>query len=154
MMSFVADSGVSWRPIHSTKSPSGSALLAIIPQPTAGRVLTHQIKVNAMVDQVILAGLDILRGAEVHAVHLAHMFYLLVRPRQADDVRMELVQIPPQNVRGVSRGVAGDEDWLEDAVAFRRVFDPVDDGGHFIQFVGADIRAMREAEIDLPRNHQ
>jgi len=73
----------------------------------------HQVEVDAVVDEVILAWLDTLRGGEVHAVLLAHLLDLLPGARQADDVRVELGQVGSQDGRGVAGRVAGYEDGKE-----------------------------------------
>ena len=44
---------------------------------------THQVEVNAVIDQVVLSRLHIRRGAKVHPVGLAYVFNLLPGARHA-----------------------------------------------------------------------
>lgn len=111
---------------------------------------THQIEINTMIHQVILPRLHIPRRTKVHPIHLAHLLDLLIRPRQANDLRMELLQIRAQHIRRIAHRITGDKHRQEETLVFRGVVDIVDNRGHFVQFVGTDIRAMCEAKVDLP----
>lgn len=78
------------------------------------------------------------------------MLHLLIRPRQPDNLRMELLQILAQDLGGIANRIAGDKHRQEEARVASRLVDLVDDLGHFVKFVRADIGAMRESEVDLP----
>lgn len=108
----------------------------------------HQIKINTMIDQVILALLDILGRGEVHAVFLADVLDLVPGAGEAYDRRVELGQVFGEHAGRVARWVAGDEDgeerWEGGGLGIgggeeRRGVDEVDHGGHFVEFLGADI---------------
>lgn len=60
---------------------------------------------------------------------------------------MELRQIRLDNLRSISRRIARNEDVLHDTLAVL-LFNLVDHAGHLVQLLGADIRAVREAEVD------
>lgn len=102
-----------------------------------------------MIDKVILAGIHILGGTEVHTVLFAHILDLLVCTGQADDVGVELLQVLAQHLGGIAGGVTSDENGQEDILALGGGLDLVDDLGHLIQFIGTDIGAVSEAEVDL-----
>lgn len=112
----------------------------------------HQIKINAMIDQVILALLHTLGGREIDPVFLAHVFDLLPCAREADEARMEFRQVGSEHGGSVAGGIAGYEDREERR---RRDFDgwrgadEVDHLGHFVEFFGTDIWTVGEAEIYL-----
>lgn len=111
--------------------------------------LTHQVEVDAVVHQVILASLHILGCAEVHAVLAADILDLLVGTSQAHNARVELLQVFPQDLRGITGGIAGNEDREEKLVVLGGFPDLVNDLGHLVQLVRADIRAVSETEVDL-----
>ena len=73
-------------------------------------VWIHQVKVDAMVHQVILSGFDVLRRAEVYPVRLAHVLDLVVCARQPDQRRVELGKVAFQSGRAITLRVACDED--------------------------------------------
>ena len=102
-----------------------------------------------MIHQIILPRLHILGRAKVHPVLLAHMLHLLVRPGQPGNARMELLEIIAQDVGGITGGIAGDEHGKEDILVLSRLVHFVDNRGHLIQFIRADIWTMREAKVDL-----
>lgn len=81
------------------------------------------------------------------------MLHLLIRPRQPDDLRMELLQIFAQDFRRVANRIARDKHRQEEARIASRLVDLVDDLGHFVKFVWADIGAMRESEVNLTHHH-
>lgn len=54
---------------------------------------THQVKINAMIDQIILSRLDALRCAEVYPIGFANLFYLLPRSCEADNGRMKFCKV-------------------------------------------------------------
>ena len=60
---------------------------------------------------------------------------------------MEFGEVGTQDGGGVSCGIAGDEDAAEGVGFFG--LDDVDRGGHLVELVGADVRAVGEAEIYL-----
>jgi hypothetical protein len=62
---------------------------------------------------------------------------------------MELLEVLAQHLGRVASRVAGDEDGQKHFIVLGLLFDLVDDLGHLVQLVGADIRAMRETEVDL-----
>jgi len=55
-----------------------------------GQKLTHQVEVNAVIYQIILPRLDILRRRKVHPIRLARALDLIVRPRQAQNILMKV----------------------------------------------------------------
>jgi hypothetical protein len=134
----------------STKSPSGSTV-SVSPHPTYPKFLayplTHQVKVNTVIHQIVLPGLHTARRTKVHPIRLACLLNLLVFARQANEVWVEFFQVLLEHLWVVARGVAGDHEREEHAAAFRNNF--VVHEGQFVEFVGADIGAVREAEVDL-----
>lgn len=116
------------------------------------RLLTHQVKVNTVIHQIVFARLHISGRAKVHAVLTADVLDLVIGAGQADDARVEFLQVCAQHLGCITSGIAGDENWHEDFVVLGGFLDFLDDGGHFVQLVGANIRAMSEAEVDLQRN--
>lgn len=102
-----------------------------------------------MVDQIILAGLHILGGAKVDAILPANVLDLLVGTSQANNARVELLQVFTENLGGITGWITSDEHRKEDVLALGGLLDLFDNLGHLVQFIGADIRAMREAEVDL-----
>lgn len=145
-----ADSGVSCRPMHSTKSLSGSIeMVSILSWYPTMRTLTHQIEVDTVVDQVVLARLDILGCTEVYPVLLADMLDLLVGASQTTDIRVEFLEVFAQNLRSIADRVASNEHGKEQLVVSSSLLDLVNDLGHLVQLVGADIRAMRETKVNL-----
>lgn len=108
--------------------------------------LTHQVEVDAVIHQVILPRLHIRRGREVHPVRLAHILDLLPCAGHAQNIRMELCQIPSDNLRRISRRIARDEHILHDACAVL-LFDLINHAGHLVQLFRADIRAVGEAKV-------
>lgn len=111
--------------------------------------LTHQVEVNAVVHQVILTRLHILGRAEVHAVLTADVLDLLVGTSQANDTRVELLQVLAQDLRGITGRIAGNEDREENLVVLGGLLDLLNDLGHLVQLVRADIGAVGETKVDL-----
>ena len=148
-MTLAAWSAVKLRPIASTKSPSGSVSYLLVQSSCASCTTqhTHQIEVNAVINQVVLARLGILGRAKVHPIRLASILDLLVVARQPNEIRVELGQVFLEYARVVARGVACNHDGEEDVSAFGDDF--VVHEGHFVEFVGADVGAVGEAEVDL-----
>ena len=168
-------------PIASTKSPSGSMPrhsishrpLQAIPSPypifriniirEVRGPLTHQIKINTMIHQIIHPRFHPFRRTEINPILLTHVLNLLPRPRQPYYPGMELLQIALQHRRGIARWVAGDEERKERssfAAAWRVESrgtdtgiggggDEIDHFGELVEFFGADVGAVREAEVDL-----
>ena len=108
--------------------------------------LTHQVKVDTVIHQIILPGLNIRRRRKVHAIRLAHILDLLPRPRHAQNILMELRQIPANNLRRIASRIARNKHIPHDALAVL-LFDLVDHAGHLVQLLGADVRAVREAKV-------
>lgn len=102
-----------------------------------------------MIHQIILARLDVLGRGEVHSVLLAHVLDLFICARQSLNLLVELAQILAQDLGRVSRGIAGNEDWPHDLLPAKLLAHLVDDLRHFVEFVGADVGAVGEAEVDL-----
>lgn len=73
----------------------------------------HQVKVNTMVDQIILTLLDSLGRREVNPVFLTDVFDLFPRARQSNDARMEFREVGGQNGGGITGRVARNEDGEE-----------------------------------------
>jgi hypothetical protein len=100
-----------------------------------------------MIDEIVLALLDHTRRAKVHPVRLAHILDLVVRARQADEIRVEFLQVLLEHLGIVARGVACDHEREQHGAAFFRHF--VVHEGHFVELIGADVGAVCEAEVDL-----
>jgi hypothetical protein len=100
-----------------------------------------------MIHQIVLSGFHTARRTKVHPIRLARLLDLLIFARQANEVRMEFFQVFLEHLWIVARRVAGDHEREEHAAAFRNNF--VVHEGHFVEFVGTDIGAVREAEVDL-----
>jgi hypothetical protein len=107
----------------------------------------HEVKVYAVVDQIVLARRHILWRAKVHPVRFAHVLDLVVCAREADKVWVELGQVFLEDLGGVARRVAGDEQGQDSARALG--FHEIKHARHLVEFFGADIGAVRKAEIDL-----
>lgn len=110
------------------------------------KILTHQIKVNGMINKVILSRLDIRRGGKVHTVLLTRILDLLPLARQAHHVLVKLLQVLFNNGRRVPRGITADEDRQHDVPVPR--LDIVNHAGHLVQLFGANVRAVGEAKVD------
>ena len=108
--------------------------------------LTHQVEIDTMIDQIILARLYIGRSGEIYAVHLAHVLYLLPRSRHAQDVIVELGKISPNHLRRVPGRIAADEHRPQHAFAVLFLH-LVDHPRHLIELFGANVRTMRETEV-------
>jgi hypothetical protein len=100
-----------------------------------------------VIDQIILPRLHIRRRRKVHPVRLTHILNLLPRPRHAQNILMELRQIPPNNLRRIPRRVTRDENIPHNALTLL-LFHSIDHAGHLVQFLGADVWAVRETEVD------
>ena len=94
-----ARSAVCWRPMASTKSPSGSGFPLLSASffcwflRVGESERTHQVEVYGMVDQVIHPWLHALGGREVDAVGLADVFDLLPGSCEADDGGVEFGEV-------------------------------------------------------------
>ena len=99
-----------------------------------------------MINQIILAGLDILRRRKVHSVRLAHALDRVIRPRQTQNVLVKVCQVVLRNLGRVPRRVASDEDRPHDS-PMRRL-DLVNHASHFVQLFGTDVRTVGEAKVD------
>lgn len=100
-----------------------------------------------MIDQVVLSGLHCRWRTEVHAVLLACLLDVLISSRQANYGRVELGEVFLQDFRRVPRGVAGDHQRGHNISTL--FLDLVVHESHLVQLVGADVGAVREAEVDL-----
>ena len=74
------------------------------------QLLTHQIKINTVIHQVIHPGLRPFGRAEIDPVLLAHVLDLLPRARQAQDAWVEFCEVGFQDGGRVARGIAGYEE--------------------------------------------
>lgn len=113
--------------------------------------LTHQVEVDTVIHEVVLAGLDILRSTEVHTVLLADVLDLLVCASQADNAGVELLQVLAQHLGRITDGIASNENGHEELLVSGSGIDLIDDLGHLVQLIGADIGAVSEAEVDLEK---
>ena len=102
-----------------------------------------------MVHQIILTRLHIRGCAEVHSVCFASVLDLIIVARQADKLGVEFLQVLLQDCRVIARGIACYHEWEEHFAA--RLDHLVVHEGHLVEFVGADVRAVGEAEVDLSR---
>lgn len=100
-----------------------------------------------MIDQIILPRLHSGWCAKVHTVLLARLLDVLVCACQAQDRRVELGKVFLQDFGRVARGVASYHERSHDIATL--FFDFLVHEGHLIEFVGADIGAVGEAEVDL-----
>lgn len=100
-----------------------------------------------MVNQVILSGLDGRRCAEVHAVFLAGLLDVLVGARQSEDGGVELGEVFLQNGGCITRGIAGNHDGENSLAAL--FLDLLVHERHLVELIGANIGAVREAEVYL-----
>ena len=108
---------------------------------------THQIKINAMIHQIILTGLHTRGRTKIHTVRFTRVLDLFVRARQADEIWVELREVLLEDGGCVARRVAGDHEGEQHGAAFGGDF--VVHEGHFVEFVRADVRAVGEAEVHL-----
>ena len=175
-MILAAFSALCVRPIASTKSPSGSGFAVSylteigntfqkrksssqVHELGMGKHIggkqqrTHQIEINTMIHQIIHPRLDPLRRTEIHPIQLADRLDLLPRARQADHVRMELFQIGLEHRRRVScritRYEEGEEGRVLGIAGGQSLVDEIEHAGHLVEFFGADVGTVREAEVDL-----
>jgi len=70
----------------------------------------HQIKVNTMIDQIILAFLDSLWRTKIHSILLTNVFDLFPGAREADYCRVEFGEVGLKDAGGVAGRVAGYEE--------------------------------------------
>ena len=73
----------------------------------------HEIKENRMVNQVVLAGLDVWWSRKVHTILFAHVLHGFVSARQTNNRGMEILQVLSYNFGRVTSRVASDEDGLQ-----------------------------------------
>lgn len=114
-----------------------------------GRIHTHQIEVDAMIDQVVLSWFHVWWCAEIDSVIFTTCLDLLPSTSQSDQVWMEFREVLLDDGRGVAVGVASNKHRLEDITAL--VAHGVYHLGHLIEFVWADVWAVCEAEVELLR---
>lgn len=107
----------------------------------------HQVKVDAVVNQVVLSGRNTFRRAEVDPVGLAHGLDIVVGARQADELGVELGQVLLQLPGPIARGVARHKDAVQ--AAGNLLLDNVNHVCHLVKLFGADVGAVGEAKVDL-----
>lgn len=143
----------SFLPRASTKSPSGSGKRsAEFIDLSCSEPLTHQIKIYAVVDQVVLARLDVCRRGKVDPVLLANVLNVFVCASQTDNVWVELLQVGLQDGGSVAGRIAGDENGAQRVA--RRFLDLVNHLGHLVQFLGANVGTVAEAKVHLRASRQ
>lgn len=100
-----------------------------------------------MVHQVVLSWGCVARRAEVHPVRLAHGFDVVVGPCQTNELGMELGKVLLQLRGAIARGIARHEYAIK--LSRKLLLDRVKHDCHLVEFLRANIRAMREAKVDL-----
>lgn len=108
---------------------------------------THQVEVDAVVHQIVRSWRRVARCAEVYPVRLAHGLDLVVRPRQANELGVELGQVFLHLGGAVARRVARHKHGLERVGAL--FIHKVVHDGHLVELFGADVGTVREAEVYL-----
>lgn len=73
------------------------------------RIPTHDVKIDGMIDEIILARFDAFGGTEIDAVGSTHVFDLLPGARQADKGGVEFREVFFEDGGGVAGRVAGYE---------------------------------------------
>lgn len=106
----------------------------------------HDVKINTVVDQVIFfTRFDVWWSTEVHAVLFANVLHLFPSSCEALKMRVEFAKVGPEDCRGVTEWVAGYKNRSEDIGMGLR--EGVEESSEFIEFVGAYIGTVAEAEI-------
>lgn len=100
-----------------------------------------------MVDQVVLARLDMRWGRKVDSICFAHGLDVIVWAGQTLDVGMKVGKVLFDYLWRVSVWVGRDEDWCQNVAALG--LDCINHLGHFVKFVGTDVGTMREAKVHL-----
>lgn len=100
-----------------------------------------------MIYEIILPRLDVGRSGKVYSVGLANGLDVVVGACQALYVRMELLEVALKDRGRVACRVAGDEYGSHNVAGLR--LDLIDHDRHLVEFFGANVRAVSEAEIDL-----
>jgi hypothetical protein len=77
------------------------------------------------------------------------MLDLVVRARQADNIGVELTQVPAQHFGGIASRITGNENGAHDVGSTGCFADFINNGSHLIQLIGADIWTVGETKIDL-----
>lgn len=146
-MIFAAWSAVKFRPIASTKSPSGSNhhISQFPSHQVSPTVRTHQIEVNTVIYEIILSFFHAARRAKIHPIRLAHIFNLLVRARQTNELGMKLFQILLEYRRRISCRIARNHHRQQNMPYLRNYL--VVHQTHLVELVGADVRAVCEAKV-------
>lgn len=109
-------------------------------------ILTHQVEVDAVIDKVILARLDILRSREVDTESLAGSLDSLIVSGQTNHILMELLQILLCDLGSISCRITCNEDRSHDIAVL--LLNIVDHASHLVQLFRANVRAVREAKVD------
>lgn len=107
----------------------------------------HEVKVDAVINQVVLSWLDILWRAEVDTVLLAESLDLIVCARKTDELLVELAEVLLERGRVVTGGVAGNENGEKSIGGL--LLNDIEHGSHLVELFGADIGASSEAKVDL-----
>lgn len=137
---------------HMSSDDSCGLLGAILPSDSLHEISLgiHQVEINAVIHEIVLARLHALRGREVHAVCLAHILDLLPGAREPDEVGVEFGEVGAQHGGCVAGRVAGYEDGQQRRSTTRDSgAHDVDGASHLVKLFGADIWAVGEAEIYL-----
>jgi hypothetical protein len=101
-----------------------------------------------MIDQIILSLLDALRRREIHSIRFTHVLDLFPCPCKPYNIGVEFGEVFFEDGRRVARWVAGYEEGEERGVWVGEAHE-VDHAGHFVEFFGADVGTVGEAEINL-----
>lgn len=135
--------------LHVIQNDSSSLLRGVLSAQGLDKVALriHEVKVDAVINQVVLSWLDILRCAKVDTVLLAESLDLVVCARKANELLVELAEVLLKRGRVVTGGVAGNENGEESIGGL--VLDDIEHGGHLVELFGADIGASGEAKVDL-----
>lgn len=135
--------------LHVIQNDSSSLLRGVLSAQGLDKVALriHEVKVDAVINQVVLSWLNILRCAKVDTVLLAESLDLVVCARKANELVVELAEVLLKRGRVVTGGVAGNENGEESIGGL--LLDDIEHGGHLVELFGADIGASGEAEVDL-----
>lgn len=135
--------------LHMRKYQLRSLLRTVLSSQSLHKIAlgAHQVKVDAVVHQVVLPGRRVARRAKVHSVRLAHGFDVVVGPCQTNELWMELGKVLLELRGTIARRIAGHKYAVQ--LSRKLLLDRVKHDGHLVEFFGANIRAVSEAKIDL-----
>ena len=108
----------------------------------------HEVEVDAMIYQIVLTRLDILRCAEVDAILLAKVLNLFVRASQTDEVGVELGKIALESFGVVSFRIASHK-YGQQGILGNLLLDRVKHASHLIELFRANVGAASKTEVDL-----